>query len=147
MGSATWLDDIDRAIGLCLGRGQPMLLWVDEYGAVTRGSSTPPNMRRVLHHGRHDRLSLLLAAPRPMDVDPLGIAQADLVYTFRTPQVYDRARVADTIGWDRGEFDATNARLGKYEHTLYDGRVDELFVMPPLPPRRRSANPRAPLPI
>jgi hypothetical protein len=146
MGSKTWEDDVDRAIGLCLGRGRPMLLWVDEFGTVTRGSKTGPNMRRALHHGRHDDLSLLLACPRPKDVEVLGIAQADLVYTFRTPQVYDRQTIADTIGVDRGEFDEVNEGLQGHEHTLYDARTDELFVMPPLPARRRGINARAPVP-
>lgn len=147
MGSKTWLDDIDRVIGLCLRpKGNPMLLWVDEFGAITKGSKTGPNMRRVLHHGRHSDLSLLLACPRPMDVDPLGIAQADLVYTFRTNQVYDRERIADTIGWDRGEFTQVNGQLRGHEHTLFDARNDTLSVMPPLPPRRRGYNQLPPLP-
>jgi hypothetical protein len=144
MGSATWWDDVDRAIGLCFGAG-PMLLWVDEFGTVTRGQKTGPNMRRVLHHGRHERLSCLFCCPRPIDVDPLGIAQSDLVYTFKTPQVYDRQRVADTIGVDRQLFDETNGALGEHEHSLYDGRTDVFSHMPALPPRRRPPIP-APAP-
>jgi hypothetical protein len=145
MGSPTWWDDTDRALGLALGRG-PMLIWVDEYGTVTRAGKTGPNMRRILHHGRHDRLSLLLCCPRPIDVDPLGIAQADLIYTFRTPQVYDRQRVADTTGVDRGLFDETNAALGEHEYMLYDARTDTLSHMPALPSRRRGLASLPPVP-
>lgn len=145
IGSPTWWDDTDRALGLAIGHG-PMLVWVDEFGTVTRAGKTGPNMRRILHHGRHDRLSLLMCCPRPVDVDPLGIAQADLVYTFRTPQVYDRQRVADTIGIDRGLFDDANAQLGEFEHTLYDARTDTLSHMPKLPARGRGTASVPPIP-
>jgi hypothetical protein len=150
LGSATWLDDIDRVIGLCLGRGKPTLLWVDEFGEVTKANRTPPNMRRALHHGRHDDLSMLMCCPRPMDVDPLGIAQSDLIYTFKTPQVYDRQRIADTTGISRADFDAANEQLPVDPpgwHTLYDASTDELSIMPPVPARRRGRNARAPYPV
>ncbi len=147
MGSPTATDDLDRAIGLTLrGRESRCLLWIDEFGAVTRGNKTPPNTRRVLHQGRHHNLTALLACPRSMDVDPLGIGQADLVVTFRTPQVYDRQRIADTIGYDRGEFDAENEGLGHNCYTAYDATEDQLYVMPPLPPRRAVRNGYAPVP-
>lgn len=147
MGSDTAVDDIDRVIGLILrGSDQAGMLWVDEFGAVTRGQRTPPNTRRVLHHGRHDNLTCLLCAPRPTDVDVLGIAQADLVATFRTPQVYDRQRIADTIGYPRDEFDELNAALRGHEHTVYDATEDQMYVMPPLPPRRAGRNAYAPVP-
>lgn len=147
IGSPTWFDDIDRAVGLCIGKG-PMLLWVDEFGTVTRAGKTGPNMRRVLHHGRHHRLSLLMCCPRPIDVDPLGIAQADLVYTFKTPQVYDRQRVASTIGVDQALFDETNKALGEHEHSLYDARTDVFSHMPALPKARGLASlPPIPAPV
>lgn len=147
MGSATAQDDIDRAIGMALrGRDRHALLWIDEVGAVTSGAKTPPNMRRVLHQGRHHNLTVLMAGPRAMDVDPLCIAQADLVATFRQPQVYDRQRIADTIGYDRQEFDALNEQLTGHEYTAYDATEDQMYVMPPLPPRRAGRNRYAPVP-
>jgi hypothetical protein len=151
MGSPSWEDDVDRAVGLCMrGKDNPTLLWVDEFGAVTSGNKTGPNMRRVLHHGRHHNLSLLLACPRPMDVDTLGISQADLVYTFRTPVVQDREKIAKNIGFEPREFDQVNAELpaiGEHAYTLYDARTDQLDIMPPLPPRRRGRNAYPPLPV
>jgi hypothetical protein len=147
MGAPTVVDDMDRAVGLALrGRDQHCLLWIDEFGAVTRGNKTPPNTRRLLHQGRHHNITALLPCPRPMDVDPLGIAQADLVVTFRTPQVYDRQRIADTIGYDRGEFDRENQALGHNCYTAYDAVDDQLYIMPPLPPRRAGRNGYAPVP-
>jgi len=149
MGSPSWEDDVDRAAGLCMrGRDRPTLLWVDEFDAITSGNKTGPNMRRALHHGRHHSLSLLLACPRPMDVDALGISQADLVYTFRTPVVQDREKIAKNIGFEPAEFGRINEQLGEeHAHTLYDARADQLFIMPPLPPRRRGRNAYPPLPV
>jgi hypothetical protein len=147
MGSATAQDDIDRAIGLMLrGKRNKGLVWVDEVGAVTSGAKTPPNFKRVLHQGRHHNLTLLQAGPRAMDVDPLCIAQADLVATFRTPQVYDRQRIADTIGYPRDEFDQMNAGLSGHEYMAYDAVDDQMYLMPPLPPRRAGRNSYAPVP-
>lgn len=150
MGSPTAVDDMDRACGLMLrGRGHPGMLWVDEFGALTRKNYTPPNTRRMLHHGRHHDLTLLLACPRPRDVDTLGIAQADLVVTGRTPNVYDRETIANNIGYDVGEFDQINASLtsrGRHWHTAYDATEDQLYIMPPLPPRTRGRNLYPPVP-
>jgi hypothetical protein len=138
MGADTAFDDMDRVVGLALGRG-PTLLWCDEFGTMTTGNKSGPNMRRVLHHGRHDDLTLLLACPRPVDVNPLGINQADLVYMFATSNPDDRVRIAKNIGMDPGELDEINAELkrrGEFWHMLYDDRSDETWIMPPLPRRR-----------
>lgn len=147
MGSSTAIDDMDRVIGLILrGADQRGLLWIDETGAVTRGQMTPPNLRRVLHHGRHHNLTCLLASPRPIDIDPLCIAQADMVATFRTPQVYDRQRIARTIGYDQALFDKLNAGLTGHQYMAYDAVDDQMYVCPPLPPRRPGRNAYAPVP-
>ncbi len=144
MGSPTAVDDMDRIVGLCLAGGRPMLLWVDEVGALCTGHYTPPNMRRVLHHGRHARLTVLMAGPRAKDIDVLCIAQADLVYTFRTPQKYDRETIARAIGVSTAEFDAANARLGEHDYTLFDDSTDELWICPALPARQPPAPGTAP---
>lgn len=139
MGSPTALDDMDRVVGLALGRG-PTCLWCDEYGTMTGPNMTGPNMRRALHHGRHDGLTLLLACPRPKNIDGLGISQADYVYTFRTRNPDDRDRIAKEIGMDPADFSAVNASLsarGRWWHTMYDDAEDQLWIMPPLPVGRR----------
>lgn len=139
-GAATAVDDMDRVAGLAIGRG-PTLIWFDEYGTVTTGNKTPPNVRRILHHGRHDQLTALFACPRPMDIDGLAINQADLVYTFATANPDDRDRIAKNIGFDPKEFSEINAslpRLGKYYHTVYDQTADRLWIMDPMPMRKRS---------
>lgn len=147
MGSDTAEDDMDRVVGLALGRG-PTLLWCDEFGTQTTGNKTGKNMRRVLHHGRHDDLTFLVACPRPIDINPLAINQADLVYTFATKNPDDRDRVARNIGQDCAEFSAINAdlvRRGPYWHTKYDDKTGELWIMPPLPKSRPGRNARPPI--
>lgn len=136
MGSPTAVDDMDRAVGLAIGAG-PILIWVDEAGVICNEHSTPPNMKRVLHHGRHDDISLLGACPRPMRVDPLLIGQADKVYTFATPVPQDRERIAHNIGYPPAEFSAAAARLSveRHDYLLYDASTDQLWLMPPLPRR------------
>jgi len=148
MGSKTAGDEMDRVAGLALGRG-PTLLWCDEFGEQTSGSSTPPNIKRALHHGRHDKLTLLIACPRPVDIAPLAIAQADKVYSFYMANPADRDRVAKSIGWNPREFDEVNAEIARlnaansapYWHSMYDQPTNELWIMPPLPVRHRGRRP------
>lgn len=143
MGSPTVDDDMDRVTGLAIDRG-PTLIWFDEYGVQTSANKVAPNMRRVLHHGRHSHLTALFACPRPKDIGGLAINQSDLVYTFRTPNPDDRLRIAQNIGFDPKEFDQVNASLatrGDHWHSLYDARSDELWVMPPLPRRKTTGYP------
>ena len=137
-----YVDEMDRVVGLCLTRGaRPVLLWVDEWGALTTAHKTPPNTRVAVHQGRHHDLSLLLACPRPQHVEPLGISQADAVATWRTPNIRDRDVIAGNIGFDPAEFTRYNrTHCGATEHayTLYESNEDVLYLMPPLPPPRRS---------
>lgn len=133
---ATAVDQMDRALGLALDNG-PALVWCDEVGEFSRAGRTPPNLRRALHHGRHRKLFLLLCGPRPMDVDPLCISQADAVGTFRTPNPNDRKRIAENIGWPPKQFDAAVHALGNHEYLWWESSSDteEILHMPPLPPR------------
>lgn len=147
MGDPGAVDDMDRVVGLALGRG-PTCLWCDEYGDQTTAHKTHPNMRRALHHGRHDKLTLLIACPRPRDINGLAISQAHLVYTFRTPNTDDLDWIAKQIGWPPAQFTGVNEGLtarGEHWHTQYDRLADELTIMPPLPPRRRGRNTRPPV--
>ncbi|MFD9053279.1 hypothetical protein [Streptomyces zaomyceticus] len=132
----TAMDQMDRALGLALDNRRT-LVWVDEVGALTRVGKTPPNLRRALHHGRHRQLFLLLCGPRPIDVDPLCISQADIVATFRTPNPRDRQRIAENIGWPPIKFDQAVHQLGTHEYLWFDATApeEELLHMPPLPRR------------
>ena len=148
MGSATAADDMDRVIGLALdGDDHPVMIWVDEVGSLTTANYTPPNTRRVLHHGRHHGITLLGAAPRPMDIDGLWINQADLVATFSLPNPKDRRRVADNIGADPREFDElVHTECVDHEYLLYVHNDRTLYICPPLPPPRLGVDQHAPVP-
>lgn len=144
MGSPTAVDDMDRVMGLVLNYPGPTAIWVDEMGVYSKVGATPPNLRRALHHGRHDQLTLIQACPRPIWIDPLCIAQADVVITFRTPNKRDRDRIAEEIGIPPEEFSELVLSLQAYEHLWFDALanqgVGELQVRPPLPPRRTAVS-------
>jgi len=138
MGLPTAVDDMDRALGLALAN-QRTCCWIDEIGVMTHASSTPPNLRRALHHGRHDRLTLIMAGPRPVAIDPLVLAQSDYVATFALPNPRDRQRVAETIGWPPKSFSDAVHNLGKHQYLWYVAEQGELYQMPPIPVTRRLA--------
>jgi DNA helicase HerA-like ATPase len=95
-------------------------------------------MRRALRQGRHQHLTMILATPRPLTVDPLVLSQSDWVYVFRLPNPNDRKRVAESIGWDPKDFDEAVFALGPYEYLRYQadatGGAGDLAHFPPLPP-------------
>jgi hypothetical protein len=141
MGDPEARDNMDRALGLCLRDGPPTLCWCDEIGQLCDRYHTGPGLRRALHHGRHDNLSLIMCGPRARDVDPLTIGNADKVVTFRTLNKYDREALAGNMGVDQAEFDAANKALRRYEHTVWTGDTEELQHFAPLPRWRRGARP------
>lgn len=135
-GSPTYSDDLDRAVGLAFYHKR-CLLFVDEIHELTQAGKTRPHFRRVLHQGRHAKLSLIMCGPRPKDIDPLCISQADFVYIFRLPHPLDRERVAQVCGLDPRTFDEAAARLPKYEYLRWDAEPEsddlELLHFPPIP--------------
>lgn len=134
MGDDHALDNLDRAIGLALRRGR-MLIWFDEVGVIAPAGRTQPNMRRYLHHGRHHQITGLACGPRPIDVDPLVVAQSDHAFIFALANPADRRRVADNIGWEPKTVDAAVHDLGEHEFLHWHGLSGDLTHYPPLPPR------------
>lgn len=146
-GSATEAEDMDAMVGLAYHHSstdRPAMLLIHEIGRVAPAGRTQPHMRRVVNHSRHRALTVVACGPRPLTVEPLVIAQADLVYTFELNQPADRQRVAENIGWEPREFSAEVHALGLHEHLRFDAREpkpeqdgDEdyrLVVLPALPP-------------
>lgn len=127
-------EDIDRVVGLAFGHRRTML-FVDEcHVAAPAGQMAKhPHMARALRQQRHAELSMILANPRALTVDPLVIAQADLTYIFKLPNPADRKRVAECIGYDPADLSAAIDALGQYEYLCYDVTTDELTHYPPLP--------------
>jgi len=140
IGSPTYNDDLDRAVGLALYHpNRRCFLLADEIADLTTASKTPPHMRRALAWGRHKNLHLAMCNPRPKDVNPLVISQADFVYVFRIPHPLDQERVAACIGWPPGEFAERVQALDQYEYLRYDALNEELTHWPPLPLGRTAA--------
>lgn len=142
--SPTYVDDLDRLVGLCYLHKRTCL-WIDEVSELTTANKTPPNYRRALRLGRHRDLTLIQCEIRPINIDPLVIAQADYVYIFELPNPRDRQRVADTIGWDPKDLDAAVRGLPQYGYLRYDARAHDdqrLVEFPPLPVRGRRVTGR-----
>ncbi|HEY0119337.1 MAG TPA: hypothetical protein VGC04_11200 [Cellulomonas sp.] len=143
-GSATYADDLDRAVGMVLyPQTHRCLGWFGEIGEFTpNAQSTRPHMRRLLMQNRHYLASALFDGPRPMNVDPLILGQSDYVAIFDLPNPADRDRVANTIGWKPTLFDKecdeTFGR-GEFWYLFYDAREHTLYRCPPLPPLQESA--------
>ncbi len=131
-GDPDYLEEIDRMVGLAFAH-QNTCLFFDECHEGAPVGKTPPHMRRALRHGRHARLTLILATPRALTIDPLVISQADYVYVFKLPSPQDRRQIADNIGWNAKDFDDGVNGLGKFEYLRYDAGADDLAHFPALP--------------
>lgn len=136
MGSATYVHDMDHAAGLAFNH-EKCLLYLDEVGDITNANFTPPAMRRILHQCRHARLSVLCAAPRPIDINKLVISQADFIGVFLLPDEDDRKKLAKNMGYSVAEFEEAHDELRgaarKHWYLWYDAGTGELEVRPPIP--------------
>lgn len=137
-GSASYAEDLDAAAGLAYRRGDCLLL-LDEAGELTSASRTGPALRRILRQGRHRRLSLVACNPRPLEVDPLLLSQADRIFCFRLPHPRDRDRLAGIIGVPPSELAAGLESLDEHGCLMYDAARHELLVLPALPMRAARA--------
>jgi hypothetical protein len=135
--SPTYRDDLDRAVGMALfPQDHRVLLWAGEVGEMTPGSKAAPHLRQVLQQNRHYNVFGLFDGPRPMNVDPLVLAQSDLVAVFRLPNPDDRKRVADSIGFEPKRFEAEYRRCiagPPHSFLLWDVERNTLWHVPPLP--------------
>jgi len=138
-GEPGYAENIDRAIGLAYAHPGRKALFVDEAHEAFPAAQMVkrPHARRALRHGRHADLTLILATPRALTIDPLCISQADWVYVFALPNPADRRRVADNIGWTPKAFDEAVFSLGRWSYLRYEAAANtgqgELASFPPLP--------------
>ena len=137
-GSATYGDDLDRAVGLALfPQSARTLVWAGEVGEfMPNAAATKPHMRRLLMQNRHYGVTALFDGPRPAHVNPLVIGQSDLVAVFHLPNPDDRERVAKTIGYPAARFHAeceTTFRRGKFWYLLWVAESHRLYRCAPLP--------------
>lgn len=127
-----FIDDMDRVVGLAFSHGECLIV-IEEFGLVAPSNGVRPNTRKALHMGRHQDLSMVLTMPRIVGVDPLGPAQADVIYAFDLPNPDDRKRLADIIGWDRRVVDDAMAELEDHGYLRFLVKDHELAIFPPLP--------------
>lgn len=137
-GSATYDDDLDRAVGLALfPQRQRALVWAGEVGEFfPNATSTKPHMRRLLQQNRHYSATALFDGPRPVNVNPLVIGQSDIVAIYHLPNPADRERIADTIGYPKTRFHEeceTTFRRGPYWYLLWVAGEHQLYRCAPLP--------------
>ncbi len=137
-GSDTYDDDLDRAVGLALfPQNRPTLVWAGEVGEfMPTAQATRPHMRRLLQQNRHYGASALFDGPRPVHVNPLVLAQSDLVAIFPLPNPDDRERIAKTVGYPADRFHAEcqeTWRRGPHWFLLWVAEANQLYRCPPLP--------------
>ncbi len=120
--SDTYLEDMDHIVGLVMQHGNCAVL-VHEIQALAPAGRTPPNMRLLLMHNRHQKVTGIFCGPRSQTVDVLCINQADLIYTFELQGAADRVRIAENIGWEVQDFHRRVRAQGPHEHQLYDANV------------------------
>jgi hypothetical protein len=142
-GSPTYRDDLDRAVALALyPQDHRCLLWAGEVGELQPHGRPGPHMRTLLMQNRHYNVTALFDGPRPVNVDPLTLAQSNLVAVFRLPNPADRKRIADSVGFPPKEFDRechevwrrprTNNGKGQW-FLLWDSDRETLYRHEPLP--------------
>lgn len=143
-GSATYRDDLDRAVALGLfPQDRYCLVWIDETGEVTTGHATPAHLRRLLMGARHYNCSALMCCPRPLNIDPLCISQADRIYIYDVPNPRDRDNLAGHMGYpirrlndaldEAREINAREPAAQRFWHLVWDTRLHRMFLMPPVP--------------
>jgi len=124
-GSPTFLEDMDAVVGVALKhstRERPTMLVIHEGGVLAKANRTPAHTRRVLMHSRHNGLVVVFTMPRALDIDPLVLAQSDVVYNFDLPNPHDKKRVAETIGWQPTEYAAAVDELAEHEYLRFDAK-------------------------
>ncbi len=114
------------------GGKAPGCVWVDEVGEFAPAGQVTPWMRQGLHNGRHRRIALIMAGPRPKTLDVLILAQADVVCIFDTPHELDRARLSAELGIPLSELAALLDNLDEFGYLAWDSWDRELSIMPPL---------------
>lgn len=146
-GSATYEDDLDRAIGMALlPKHHRTMLWAGECSELPMGK-TAPAARRLVRQNRHYSMTVLFDDPRPAWIDRLILTQSNLIALFELPEPDDRKRVAQATGHNARKFDEiceeTWAR-GEYWFLLIDmdaRRGERLWRCAPLPISETSGQP------
>lgn len=142
-----WLDRSDNVVALAYLVGHCAVV-LDEVGLGAPANRTPRFTRQALHMGRHQRLSMLMPGPRPADLDPLVLNQADVVTVHGQLHPLDVQRLAKHFGTADRELSsileslqrferADSPRDGVGEFLVFFRQNRDLAIYPPLPPRAK----------
>jgi hypothetical protein len=142
--SDDWLRQSDAYIGLAYLVGY-CFIFLDEINEEAPAGRTPRWTRQSLRVGRHEGLSMGMAGPRPAELEPNVLNQADLVTLHGQLHERDVDRMARQLHIPTK---LLLELLDSLEIEYRDGvkvcsflayKKDErhIFIMPPLPPRER----------
>lgn len=95
---ATLHDDIDRIFGLAVHSPRRVLVVVDEAGVAFQLHKIGPNGTTIVHQNRHFGCSLAACFPRPRNIEPLLLSQADRFHMFDVPNRKDVEHLAGHAG-------------------------------------------------
>lgn len=136
-GDKSYREHLDQAVGLALyPQARRTCLWAGEVGELQPNGRPGPHMRTLLMQSRHHNVTALFDGPRPVNVDPLTLAQSNYVAVFHLPNPRDRDRIADSIGFPPKKFtEACHAawRQGDHWFLLWDAQRKRLTEHEPLP--------------
>ena len=140
--SDDWLKRTDDYVGLAYMTGH-CFVFFDEIGEEAPVGRTPRWTRQSLRVGRHEQLSLGMAGPRPADLDPNVLNQADIVTIHGQLHELDVARMARQLHLKQDQLSSLMSELTVEErdgvelHSFiaYVKKTREIFLLPPLPPR------------
>ena len=104
-----WLERSDRVIGLAYLHGR-CDIFLDEIDDAAPTNQTPRFTRLTLRMGRHRAISLGMAGPRPIGVDPLVLSQPDVVTIHGPLHERDLARLAAQFHMSRRPSSAASSR-------------------------------------
>lgn len=142
-----WLQRSDDFVGLAYLIGHSAV-FLDEIGEQAPAHRTPPWTRQMLRVGRHQHCSMFMAGPRPTDLDPSVLNQADVVTVHGQLHELDVKRMAKHLHLSDVELmrlinnlqrfkRADSPEQGVGEFLAYFKASRELGLCDPLPPRRK----------
>lgn len=142
--SDDWLEKNDIYIGLAYLAGK-CFIFLDEIGELAPASKTPRWTRIALRVGRHQQLSIGMAGPRPADLDTNVLNQSDMVTVHGQLHERDVSRMAKQLALSESQLLDLIDELRQEErdgvdvngYLAYVKKTREIFVMPPLPPRKK----------
>lgn len=137
-----WLEETDAYIGLAYLVGH-CFVWLDEIGKLAPANRTQRWTTQALEVGRHEKLSMGMAGPRPAKLDPNVLNQADIVTVHGQLHQIDVRRMAEQLHLPTEQLLEIMMQLQvEYrgdvkvcEYMVYEKETKDIFIMDPLPPR------------